>query len=302
MALTGNGYNSDNAEEELSIDEDEVLALNLPSSKKQNQRHLDDDSEEDPPASRKNARITAAKQRNKDRDLQPLTDAKTSRFDRPTKKSKRSAAVAEASEAGKPSSEEDSDSSDGSASVNEDESQEEDASDEPEAPQPDDLGEDWARAGGYHVSKREMNKLEHNAQRAGRRPDDRDVERNALELYEARRIQKEGKAALAEDDYGLGDDDNIDLPVGGTDIAVSKPALLPVPKFASREEAIAHLVATEPELLALLDDLSASSERLGLVQATVKQMQIDLSSDNPKLGFAFLYQGKESPPILWRLC
>jgi hypothetical protein len=136
-----------------------------------------------------------------------------------------------------------------------------------------------------------MDRLEENAHKSGRRIDDRDAQRDVLELYEARRIQKEAKAALAEDDYGLGETEGA-LPTGDSIHVPVKPSASSIPaEFQTRQEAIAHLVSAEPELLALLDDFSTNSERLSAVRTLVKNMQTDLAPDNPKLGFGYLYQG-----------
>ena len=282
-------------------DEDEVLALNLPSQNSKNRKartqgHDLDDTDE-PGTLERNKRVLAAKQRNRDRDLLPLDTAKTSRFERPVKKAKATPAVDDSAVA---ASDSDEDGSDGSAEAEQLEGEGEVAGDSSEeddqdqAAREDDLDdEDWMRAGGYHVSKREMDRLEDNAQKSGRRKSDRDAERDALELYEARRIQKEGKAALAEDDYGLDETEDAPRPAQEADLISAKPATALAPaKFANRQDAIAHLVSTEPELLALLDDFSVNSERLGSVRSAVKNMQTELAPDNPKLAFGFLYQGE----------
>lgn len=290
--------NGEHHAEDLSIDEDEVLSLNLPSQKLDKSRHLaaataaeNGYQDGDRPASTQmNARVMAAKQRNKDRDLLPLSSAKTSRFDRPIKKSKAKEQVAPASddEAAERSDDQSIPDAASKQSASESEGEQRDQRDDIEE-------EDWMRAGGYHVTKREMERLEDSSQRSRKRPDDHAAERDALELYEARRIQREGKATLAEEDYGLGELCEDHLPTILENGQTAKPAAALV-KFASKGEAIAHLVATEPELLALLDDLTANADRLAIVRLTVKQMQLDLGPDNPKVGFAVLYQGARAWP------
>lgn len=130
--------------------------------------------------------------------------------------------------------------------------------------------------------------------------DEEAEQRDALELYEARRIQKESKDKLDETDYI----DVEDLEENGdvqedllAVVRMDRQHRLPqAPTFESREEAIAHLLSKEPELLALLDDFSACSDRLPLVQEAVKQLK-GAASNERKLGLGYLYQGGFVPQV-----
>ena len=298
------------------LTQEEVLSLRLPSSGistrylHQQQQENGDDDEEDGDA---HQATTAGKGRsaiklntrikNRDRDLQPLTDARTSRFDKVKNGSdkKRKAAASDEEEQ---DSEEEGAKRDGEQQDSDDESA---ASSSAADPDKEDLKGSWATAGGYYLSKGEVARAEErqHRQQEGRRGqvDDEQREQEALELYEARRIQKEGKENLHEADYGLdseGDEEDATrLADTDTDLSASaraNGAQAPA-KFDTREEAIAHLVSTEPELLALLDDLSRNAQRLAAVKAVVKNMQVSLAGDNPRVGFGLLYQGE-----LGRVC
>lgn len=269
------------------LEEDEVLALNLPKSR----RKYDEESDEDDDnhldaAPAKPAKVKKDRLSNRQKDLLPLeSKTRTSRLDRPT------------ASTSKVSLDEDEDAE---QSLNEDE---DDDDDDDEADTKDDDAEDefddeWARTGGYHVTKREIARMEEQASAPGGRfsADEQAEQRDALELYEARRIQKEAKDKLDETDYiddeELEDTDNkVEdlLALTRVDRSQRVPQAL---KFDSREEAIAHLLNREPELLALLDDFSACSERLPIVQQTVKQLRTEEQDGEKKVALALLYQGK----------
>ena len=316
----GNDGDDDYDDELDDLTQDEVLSLKLPSSssgistrylhQKQQQEDDDDDEEGDARQTTTGTGRSAIKlntrMKNRDRDLQPLTDARTSRFDKLKQDSKRKRETAASDE-----EEEEADSDeqearqDGEQQDSDDESA---ASSSAADPDKEDLKGSWATAGGYYLSKGEVARAEErqHRQQEGRRGqvDDEQREQEALELYEARRIQKEGKENLHEADYGLdseGDEEDAtrlaDMDMDLSASPRAKDAQAPA-RFDTREEAIAHLVSTEPELLALLDDLSRNAERLPAVKAVVKNMQVSLAGDNPRVGFGLLYQGElwASPP------
>lgn len=169
----------------------------------------------------------------------------------------------------------------------------------------DEFNDEWARTGGYHVSRKEIARLEDQAASASSKPyvDEEDAQRDALELYEARRIQKEAKDRLSEEDYMNLEELDADDAEDTEALQIAKPERRYLPAgliFETREEAIAHLVSKEPELLALVDDFSATSDKLPIIQQTVLDIQKAAKEDNPKVGFAYLYQGT-SPLLTCRL-
>lgn len=246
-----------------------MLALDIPDTRKQKQKrksadvHAADLEEEAIPAK------SSRKSFKGNKDLLPLTTARTSRF----------AAVQNGSD----QDEQEID----SASENSDEAE----GDEANTLQADEINDEWARTGGYHVSKGEIARAE---DRQGRhRQTQEEEERDQLDLYETRRIQQEAKANLDDADYGLESVDMEPESITGTMDAEASSAApttaIVLPKISTRAEAVSHLMAKEPELLALLDDFSASSNRLVAVKAHIKDTQADV--DNPNVGFSYLYQG-----------
>lgn len=218
---------------------------------------------------------------NRAKDLLPLeSKTRTSRFERPTASTSKLAAEDNA-EAGISDEDEDDDDEEEAAA-------DDDAEDE--------FDNEWARTGGYHVTKREIARMEEQTAAPGGKfsADEEAEQRDALELYEARRIQKESKDKLDETDYidveeleEVDDKDDDQLALTRVDRQYRAPQ--PV-SFESREEAIAHLLSKEPELLALLDDFSACSDRLPLVEQAVNQLKTEEDGER-KLGLGYLYQG-----------
>lgn len=235
--------------------------------------------EEEAPAQKKKAKKDRLS--NKAKDLLPLeSKTRTSRFDRPSASTSKLSADEEDVQ--------DDDTSD------DDEAESEDAKDD----EGDDFDNEWARTGGYHVSKREIARMEEQAAAQGGKfnADEEAEQREALELYEARRIQKESKDKLDETDYidleeledaDAKEDDLLAL----SRVDRQQQKISQAPQFDSREEAIAHLLAREPELLALLDDFSACTAKLPLVQQAVKLLH-ETPDNERKLGLGYLYRGR----------
>lgn len=262
-----------------------MLALNLPQSRRTYDEESDEDDDEEQDAPVKPTKVKKDRLSNHQKDLLPLASkTRTSRLDRPTPStSKVSLDEAE-------------------ASSNNEEDEESDTAEEDEGDNKaeDEFDDEWARTGGYHVSKREIARMEEQASAPGGKfsADEQAEQRDALELYEARRIQKEAKDRLDETDYidaeeleETGDKDEELLAVTRADRPTKT---IQVPRFDSREEAIAHLLSKEPELLALLDDFSACTERLPLIQQTVKDMESDAGRNEKKIALGYLYQGRHS--------
>lgn len=255
--------------------------MNLPKNSGSYQEESASD-EDEAPAQRKKAKKERIS--NKVKDLLPLeSKTRTSRFDRPT------------ASTSKLSADEDLAVDETSDDDEEDENAGENAKDDEE----DDFDNEWARTGGYHVSKREIARMEEQASAPGGKfsVDEEAEQREALELYEARRIQKESKDKLDETDYiDPEDSENADskdddlLALTRVDRQQQQKKALQAPRFDTREEAIAHLLSREPELLALLDDFSACTAKLPLVQQAVKLLKENPDSER-KLGLGYLYQG-----------
>lgn len=269
------------------LEEDEVLSLNLPKSRRSLQDESADEEDEGIASAPKQRKPRKNVLSNRARDLLPLeSKTRTSRFEKPT------------ASTSKLSSDEESEAA---------ESSEDEEAEEENADAEDDFDNEWARTGGYHVTRREIERMEEQASAPGGKfsADEEAEQRDALELYEARRIQKESKDKLDETDYIDVEELEEDKDARDDLLAVARVdrqyKLSQAPMFDSREEAIAHLLSREPELLALLDDFSACSDRLPLVQEAVKQLKGDARNER-KLGLGYLYQGEFlSNPCLRRL-
>ena len=169
---------------------------------------------------------------------------------------------------------------------------------------------DWARAGGYHVSRREILRDEaRDAKSKGRLIDaDEDrAQREVLELQESLRIQAQARSLLTESDYIYAIDNEQSTPSQGRHVLsvvapkadiIHTPAELPA---LSRDESVARLLDQQPELLALLDDLSNVQDRLSRSRQYVLGLERDQNTDQslPK-AFARLYCGQSAPLQLSR--
>lgn len=261
------------------LEEDEVLALNLPQNSRSYDEESDNEDEDFEAAPAQSKKVKKDRLSNREKDLLPLqSKTRTSRMDKPSPSTSK-AGLNEDEESDVLS--DDDDNTEGEADNDEDE-----------------FDNEWARTGGYHVSKREIARMEEKAAGPGGKfsANEEAEQRDALELYEARRIQKEAKDKLDETDYidiedveETEDKDQDLLAVAKVDRAARTPQNV---KFDNREEAIAFLLSKEPELLALLDDFSACSEKLPLVQQSIAEMKAAGSGSERKIGFGYLYQGK----------
>lgn len=146
-----------------------------------------------------------------------------------------------------------------------------DVEEEQEEANSSDEEETWA-AGSYHASRR-----------APGEADSSDDEALDLEAEEARRLQKKAKAVLAGEDYGLGEDEE----EGEEQVEeVRKKARgkgrledgdgekEEEAKQWTEEEAIAHLLKKSPETLALLDDFTATAERIKGVEKNLEIVRL----------------------------
>ena len=152
-----------------------------------------------------------------------------------------------------------------------------------------DAEDSWGRVGGYHVSKREV--LQGEADERGKGSQE-DNNREQLELFEVCRIQKNARQRLQEDDYGCDvmDETQAHKQEESSSKSASMAATATI-NFSDAKGAITHLLATEPELLALLDDFALSSVKLNPTRAAVRNLQINSANNYPKLGFGLLYRG-----------
>lgn len=126
--------------------------------------------------------------------------------------------------------------------------------------------ETWA-AGSYHASRR-----------APGEADSSDDEALELEAEEARRLQKKARQAMAGEDFGLGAEDDESLEdlraaargkgrlEDSSDGDVAPRPDSDTKKEWTEEQAIAHLLQKSPETLALLDDFTATAERIKSVE------------------------------------
>lgn len=144
--------------------------------------------------------------------------------------------------------------------------------DEEEEANSSDEEETWA-AGSYHASRR-----------APGEADSSDDEALDLEAEEARRLQKKAKAVLAGEDYGFGEDEE----EGEEQVEeVRKKARgkgrledgegekkEEQTKQWTEEEAITHLLKKSPETLALLDDFTATAERIKGVEKNLEIVRL----------------------------
>lgn len=161
----------------------------------------------------------------------------------------------------------------------------------------DEEDERWA-AGQYHVSRR-----------APGEADSSDDEALELEAEEARRLQKKMKDSLAGEDYGLvGDDeengdDGMVVGKGGkrsraraarleeeddTPATATNGTEATSTKTMTETEAIAFLLKNHPETLALLDDFSATAERVQNVERNLVELR---KSGDPE------QEGREHPAL-----
>lgn len=146
---------------------------------------------------------------------------------------------------------------------------------EPAADADSDSDEETWAANSYHASRR-----------APGEADSEDDEALDLEAEEARRLQKRQRGAMAGDDFGLGD--------GGEEAEgeiekmreqsrkqgrLEEDALVPqdgtaTAGFGTDEEAIAYLLRNQPETLALLDDFTATAERMTSVEKALATVRL----------------------------
>jgi U3 small nucleolar RNA-associated protein 3 len=148
------------------------------------------------------------------------------------------------------------------------------ASDAEEAVNSSDEEETWA-AGSYHASRR-----------APGEADSSDDEALDLEADEARRLQKKAKAVMGGEDFGFGTGEDEEGVEQMRMQARGKGRLEDVDaeegegakegenkKEWSEEEAIAHLLKKSPETLALLDDFTATAERIKGVEKSLETVR-----------------------------
>ncbi|GAA98444.1 uncharacterized protein L969DRAFT_94195 [Mixia osmundae IAM 14324] len=165
------------------------------------------------------------------KDHQPLPGAKTSRYDRPDQVGRDDIMYDAAANASESSS-----------------SQSEE----------DDDDERWKS---YHVGRKEAEEA-----------DSEDEETAELELAESIRLQRLKRQSLSLADYGLNDSTQAEwakeltvAPLPLTEVSLAKSSM----SFTNRDEAIAHLQKTSPELLALVDDYAEQLSRLEKTQQAV---------------------------------
>ncbi|ORY73586.1 hypothetical protein BCR35DRAFT_307014 [Leucosporidium creatinivorum] len=145
---------------------------------------------------------------------------------------------------------------------------------EEEAANSSDEEETWA-AGSYHASRR-----------APGEADSSDDEALDLEAEEARRLQKKAKGVLAGEDYGFGEEDEegeemveeVRKKARGKgrleDEVLGGEGEKGEAKQWTEEEAIAHLLKKSPETLALLDDFTATAERIKGVEKNLEIVRL----------------------------
>lgn len=210
------------------------------------------------------------------KDLLPLTGARTSRFQKPQNST---------GERGSPAA----------ATDDSDESSIDDTEQDVDEDEDDGVGE-WAKSGGFHVSKAEIRRAEERSQQAGSGTiaAEEEDQRMQLELQESRKVQSKSREELEEDDYGIEE-------LETTRLATVTPRVLPSEHedknesaligSVSRSEAIAHLVARDPVLLSLLDDFAVMSERIGEVKQQMLEVTQGENQDQPTSAFIRLYHG-----------
>lgn len=165
--------------------------------------------------------------------------------------------------------------SDASAASDDEEEAEENSEDEEET---------WA-PGSYHASRR-----------APGEADSSDDEALELEAEEARRLQRKARDTLGGEDYGVGEEESDGETEKQRKKARGKGRLEDSEEQAAggkkveekqwtEEEAIAHLLKKSPETLALLDDFTATAERIKGVE---KNLEIVRRGDE---------DGKEHPAL-----
>lgn len=147
-----------------------------------------------------------------------------------------------------------------------------DAEEEEEAYNSSDEEETWA-AGQYHASRR-----------APGEADSEDDEVADLEVEEARRLQKKARGEMAGEDYGFGaeEEDEGELEKvrqkargkGRLEDAAEDGEKAVEGKKWTEEEAIAHLLKKSPETLALLDDFTATAERIKGVEKNLEIVRL----------------------------
>lgn len=158
--------------------------------------------------------------------------------------------------------------------------------------------ETWA-ANSYHATRR-----------APGEPDSEDDEALGMEADEARRLQKRAKGAMAGADFGLaqdGEDDDAGLEeVRETqrkrgrledDQAVAAESI-----EMGDEEAIAFLLRKNPETLALLDDFTATAERMTGVERNLVEVRAagKDGKDHPALAIMELeHRALPCLPVRW---
>ncbi|GAA6055699.1 hypothetical protein JCM3770_001027 [Rhodotorula araucariae] len=152
-------------------------------------------------------------------------------------------------------------------------SDDEDAGAKADADEDEDDEDRWA-AGHYHVSRR-----------APGEADSEDDEALELEEAEARRLQKKARERMSRGDYGVDEDESADEGAVGREerlrlddddegVSASKEDGAAAAAQMGEAEAIAHLLKTQPETLALVDDFVLTASKIQQVARDLEVVRL----------------------------
>ncbi|KAI5481282.1 hypothetical protein MNV49_004904 [Pseudohyphozyma bogoriensis] len=146
----------------------------------------------------------------------------------------------------------------------------------------EDEEETWA-ANAYHATNK-----------APAEADSSDEEALELEAEEARRLQKKARGAMAGEDFGLGDEEEEDIEaerqkerkarLEDDEVATRGQKDAVATEDLSEEQAVAYLLKNSPETLALLDDFTATAEKMKKVEQNLEIVRVPVEGkDHPAL-------------------